>query len=130
MRPLKPSPFFRPQSMEAPAVTSQRPVLTHARRRVLAWIVALTVFALAAGTAIYLAHPERWRQPTVKKPARDDTAETRVIQRQPGVADVEVQRGKSKRIYRLRQVNEQVVVEEVKPPPQKNSWWRRFFGKD
>ena len=111
-------------------MTSQRPVLNHARRRVLAWVVALAVFALAAGAAIYLAHPERWRQPAVKKSARDDPAKTRLIQRQPGVADVEVQRGKDKRIYRLRQVNEQVVVEEVKPPAAKRSWWRRTFGSD
>jgi len=96
----------------------------------LAWVVVLAVFVLAAGAAIYFAHPERWQQPGPGKTDRTDHGQTRVIQSQPGVADIEIQRGKEKRVYRFRQVDEQVVVEEVKPPEPKKNWWQRLFGRD
>lgn len=130
MRPPKPSPFFRPHLMDEAAAPPRRPVLTSTRRRMLAWVVALAVFVLAAGAAVYLAHPERWQQPAAKKTARADHGKTRVIQSQPGVADIEVQRGKERRVYRFRQVDKQIVVEEVKPPQPKKSWWQRLFGRD
>jgi hypothetical protein len=126
--PTQPSSrFFRPHLLDAAA--ARRPWLTHARRRMLAGAVVGIVFAVAAGGAIYLAHPQRWRQPAAKRATAAKPPGTRVIQRQPGVADIEVQRGKEKHIYRFRQVEGQVVVEEVKPPEPRRSWWQRLFRR-
>lgn len=117
--------------MDALVQAPSRPLLTHARRRVVAWVVALALFALAAGTAIYLAHPERWQHPGERKSAQGQETRTRIAQEEPGVAAVEVQRGRDTRTYRFRRVGKQVVVEETTPPkPQKKGWWQRLFGRD
>ncbi len=117
--------------MDALVQAPSRPLLTHARRRMLAWVVALTVLALAAGAAIYLAHPERRQHPGGSKSAPDQETRTRIAQEAPGVAAVEVQRGRETRTYRFRRVGKQVVVEETTPPrPQKRGWWQRLFGRD
>lgn len=97
-------------------------------RRLVAKVVVVVVFGLAVGGAIYLAHPERWQQHSGRHAAQRPQTQTRLVQQEPGVAAVEIQRGKDKRVYRFRQVGEQVGVEEVKPPPRQ-SWWDRLFRR-
>jgi hypothetical protein len=114
--------------LDVPPAPQEHVLLNHTRRRVLAWGVALAVFGLAAFGAIYLAHSERWQQQGPRRIASGEQGRTQITQPAPGVAQIEVQRGKQTRTYRLRQSEGRMAVEEVKPPPRPKSWWRRLFG--
>ena len=130
MHHARPSPFFHKQLLDAPrAPREARRRLTHGQRRALAWLVSLVIVAVAVFGAIYLAHPERFHQPKWRAPRSGEQTITKTLQREPGVVDVEVKRGKETRTFRFRRVKDKTSVEDVTPEQDKHkSWWQRLFG--
>lgn len=126
MRPTRPSQFFRPRALQAPRPPDQGR-LTHAQRRLIAWAVVGAVLLLVAAMSIYLAHPERWRQPRQAQ-ASEQPASPKMLQKEPGVVEIEVERDGHKQTLRLRRVGDKLAVEDVTPKEEK-SWWERLWGK-
>ena len=127
MRPSRPSRFFQQRALQASPPPPGRRRLTRTQRRLIAWLVVGSVLLLVAAVSIYLAHPERWRQPGEAQVSQQPVA-PKMVQKEPGVVEVEVDRDGRKQTLRLRRVGDKLAVEDVTPREEK-SWWERLWGK-
>lgn len=92
------------------------------------WVAVVMLTVVAVAGAIYLGGTRDVRRQEVRAHRAQQPQEqvqTRVVEPEPGVTELEVQRGGEQRRVRVQKVGEDVMIQEVPPEKPKRKWWQR-----